>query len=186
MQIEGFKRMSEIPAKPVEWFWDGYIPLGEVTILEGHPGTNKSSLTDDLAARLTQGKAMPCLPPKPGPKRRGGALFLIGEDSLSKTVGGRLIAAGADLSMVGVLDGVAIPDDADMLRIEKAIQELDAKLIVLDTINDFLNCNLMGNQAVRKALEPLRKLADRSNVAVVGNPAPHQEQQRPVASPWWW
>ena len=72
MNIDGFKLMSDIPEEPVEWLWEGYIPLGELTILEGHPGTNKSSLTDDLAARLTQGKAMPCVPPKRGRKHKGG------------------------------------------------------------------------------------------------------------------
>ncbi len=168
MHIDNFTLMSDIVAKPTEWFWEGRIPLGEVTILEGHPGTNKSSLTDDLAARLTQGKAMPCVSPKRGRKRKGGALFLIGEDSLAKTVKGRLLAAGADLSKVGVLPDVAIPSEADMLRIEKAIVQIDAQLIVIDTINDFLNCNVLGNQAVRKALEPLRTLAEERNVAVVG------------------
>ena len=38
---------------------------------------------------------------------------------------------------------------------------------MVDTINDFLNCNVLGNQAVRKALRPLRDLAERMNVAVV-------------------
>lgn len=165
MHIEGFTLMSDISAKPTEWLWEDRIPLGEVTVLEGHPGTNKSSLTDDLAARLTQGKAMPGVSPKRGRKRKGGALFLIGEDNLSKTVKGRLFAAGADQTKIGVLEHVAIPDD--MLTIEKAIHEIDAKLIVVDSINDFLNCNVLGNQAVRKALEPLRGLAEKTNSAIV-------------------
>jgi RecA-family ATPase len=163
MKIQGFRLMSEIPTKSTKWLWEGRIPLGEVTILEGHPGTNKSSLTDDLAARLTKGKAMPCVASKQN--RKGGVLFLIGEDSPSKTVKGRLLAAEADLSKVGVLEHIAIPDD--MLTVEKAVIELDAKLIVVDSINDFLHCNVLGNQQVRKALEPLRQLADKRNVAVV-------------------
>ena len=167
MNIEGFTLMSEVASKATEWLWQDRIPLGEVTILEGHPGTNKSSLTDDLAARLTQGKAMPCVPPKRGRKHKGGALLLVGEDSLAKTVKGRLLAAGADLTKVGVLDDIAIPRDEDMLRIEKAILDLDAKMIVIDTINDFLNCSVLGNQGVRRALEPLRKLAEKKNAAVV-------------------
>ena len=75
--------MSSVPEKGVEWLWRGYVPLGEVTILEGHPGTNKSSLTDDLAARLTKGSPMPGVSAKRGRKRKGGALFLSAEDSLS-------------------------------------------------------------------------------------------------------
>jgi hypothetical protein len=133
--------------------------------MEGHPGSNKSSLADDLAARLSQGKPMPCVPPKPGRTRHGGALFLVGEDSLAKTVRGRLLAAGADLSKIGILDSVVIPDD--LLTVEKAIREVDATLLVVDTLNDFLNCNVLGNQQVRRALRPLRELAEKTNVAVV-------------------
>lgn len=165
MNIEGFKLMSEVPEKPVEWLWEGRIPLGEVTILEGDPGNNKSSLVYDLAARLTQGKEMPCVPPKRGRKRQGGALLLVGEDSPSKTVRRRLAAAGANLEKIGVFQHVAIPDD--LLVIEKAIHQIDAKLIGVDALNDFLNCNVLGNQAVRKALEPLRELAERTNAAIV-------------------
>ena len=157
--------MSKVPEKGVEWLWRGYIPLGELTILEGHPGTNKSSLTDDLAARLSQGISMPGMPSKRGREHKGGALFLSAEDSLSKTVRGRLLAAGADLTKIGALDSVIIPDD--LLRVEKAIAEIGAQLVVVDTVNDFLTCNVLGNQAVRKALRPLRDLAERMNVAIV-------------------
>ena len=157
--------MVDVPEERVEWLWRGYIPLGELTILEGHPGTNKSSLTDDLAARLTQGISMPGMPSKRGRKHKGGALFLSAEDSLSKTVRGRLLAAGADLTKIGALDSVIIPDD--LLRVEKAIAEIGAQLVVVDTVNDFLTCNVLGNQAVRKALRPLRDLAERTNVAIV-------------------
>ena len=49
-------------------------------------------------------------------------LILVGEDSVSKTVRSRLVAAGADLGRVAVLDDVAIPDDLHALR--KAIHEV--------------------------------------------------------------
>ena len=157
--------MSNVNEKAVEWLWSGYIPLGEITILEGHPGTNKSSLTADLAARLTRGVSMPCAPPKRGRKRSGGALFLVAEDSLAKPFRGRLIAAGADLAKIGTLNNVSIPND--LFTLEKAIAEIDAELVVVDTINDFLGCSIISNQSVRQAIRPLRDLAERLNVAVV-------------------
>ena len=63
------------------------------------------------------------------------------------------------------LDSVIIPDD--LLRVEKSVAEIGAQLVVVDTVNDFLTCNVLGNQAVRKALRPLRDLAERMNVAIV-------------------
>lgn len=155
--------LSDIVEEPVEWLWQGRIPFGEITILEGLPGTNKSSLAADVAARLTQGQAMPGV--ASGRRLTGGAIFLVGEDSLAKTVRGRLLAAGGDLTKIGVLDAVSIPDDIGVL--EKAIHKVNAKLVVVDTLNDFLNANVLGNQAVRRALRPLRELAERTNVGVV-------------------
>ena len=38
---------------------------------------------------------------------------------------------------------------------------------MIDTLNDFLNCNVLGNQQVRRALRPLRQLAEETNVAIV-------------------
>jgi hypothetical protein len=163
VNVPGLKVLADVPSEPVEHFWDDRIALGELTIIEGHPGTNKSSLAADLAARLTQGVAMPCSHQTPTSK--AGALFLIGEDSISKTVKARLGAAGADLARIGILEAVSIPDE--LLTVEKAIHDIGAKLVVVDTLNDFLNCNVLGNQAVRKALRPLRDLAEKSNVAVV-------------------
>jgi hypothetical protein len=92
-------------------------------------------------------------------------LFFIAEDSLEKTVVARLEAAGADRKRIAVLEDVAIPDD--LLRVEKAIRAIGAKLLVIDTLNDFFACNILNNQQMRQALGELRKIAERTNIAVV-------------------
>src|SRR5437588_203912 len=49
------------------------IPFGELSLLDGDPGTNKSSVTLDIAARLSTGTAMP-----DGSKTsRAGVLLLV-------------------------------------------------------------------------------------------------------------
>jgi hypothetical protein len=53
------------------------------------------------------------------------------------------------------------------MRIEKAIRTVRAKFVVVDTINDFVDCNLLNNQAVRKTLRPLREVAERTQAAAV-------------------
>jgi hypothetical protein len=108
---------------------------------------------------------MPCAPANRRRPQAAGALFLIGEDNIPKTVAARMVAAGADLGKVAILDDVAIPDD--VLRIRKAVREIGAGLVVVDTLNDFLNCNVLGNQQVRRALRPLRELAEKADIAVV-------------------
>jgi hypothetical protein len=157
--------LADVAVEETEWLWPGRIPLGEITILEGDPATNKSSLTYGLTACVTQGRSMPCMPPSRGRPCKRGALFLIGEDSVSKTVKRRLLAAGADVERIGILHDVMIP--GDLGRIERAIREINAKLMVVDTINDFVSCHTLSNQGVRKAFGPLRQVAERTRCAVV-------------------
>jgi archaellum biogenesis ATPase FlaH len=43
----------------VEWLWEGRIPLAKLTVIDGDPGTGKSAVTIDLAARVSTGRDMP-------------------------------------------------------------------------------------------------------------------------------
>jgi len=51
--------LSDVVEESVEWLWEGRIPLGKLTVIDGDPGTGKSALTTDLAARVTTGRQMP-------------------------------------------------------------------------------------------------------------------------------
>jgi hypothetical protein len=43
VNVPGLQVLADVPSEPVEYLWHERIPLGEITIIEGHPGTNKSS-----------------------------------------------------------------------------------------------------------------------------------------------
>jgi RecA-family ATPase len=137
------------------------IAFGELNLLDGDPGTNKSSVTLDLAARLSTGRAMP-----DGTKNdQAGVLLLVAEDSLGKTVRPRLEAAGADLRRIAVLDeGVTLDK---LAVIEEATRRIHARLVVIDPIMAFLTRHAHFDQAVRQALKPLKGLADRTGAAFV-------------------
>ena len=49
-------RMSDVEQRPHEFLWEDRIGLGELTVLEGSPGSGKSCITNDLAARVTTGR----------------------------------------------------------------------------------------------------------------------------------
>lgn len=156
-----FKLLSNVKSRPVEWLWRNYIPKGELTIFDGDPGTNKSSLALDLAARVSTGREMP----DGSPGIHGGVVLIQAEDSLTKTVTLRAQAAGADLCRIAVLqEEVTIPDDLTV--IEKTVVAVKAKLIIIDPLMCFVVANANKEQAVRRALSPLRKLADRHNIAI--------------------
>lgn len=155
-----FTLMADVRPQKAKFLGLG-IALGELNLLDGDPGTNKSSVTLDIAARLSTGKAMP-----DGTKTdRAGVLLLVAEDSLGKTVRPRLEAAGADLSRIAVLDDLVTL--SNLAVIEEATRRIKAKLVVIDPIMAFLTGNAHFDQSVRQALKRLKHFAERTNAAVI-------------------
>ncbi len=126
---------AEAMPTPVEWLWPGRIPFGKLTLVVGDPGVGKSLLMADIAARLSRGLAFPDsptpvapaarapsataanpgAPPVPEPPNRphlGRVIIASSDDELDDTIVHRLAAAGADLSLITVLEGVVGPDAA--------------------------------------------------------------------------
>jgi hypothetical protein len=172
--------LSEVEPERVEWLWDGRIPLGKLTILDGDPGLGKSVITIDLAARVTTGRGFPngdvdALDGVGGLGGLGGVVILSAEDGLGDTIRPRFDAAGGDphkivaISTVPDGDGnernMSIPED--IATIEKAIRRVDAKLVIVDPLMAFLSGKANYDQDVRKALTPLARMAERTGAAVL-------------------
>jgi phage N-6-adenine-methyltransferase len=156
------KRLSELSPEATEWLWHLRIPKGELTVVDGDPSVNKSSVLLDITARVSTGRAMP----DGTDGTLGGVLLLLGEDSLRKTVLQRLQAAGADLSRIAAPDRlVTVPDDLSL--VEGWACEIRASLLLIDPLMAFLDCAANSDQKVRRALTPLREFAERTGVAVV-------------------
>jgi hypothetical protein len=165
--------LSEVEPERVRWQWDGRIVLGKLNLVDGDPGTGKSAMTTDLAARITVGKPWP----DGAQCKAGGAVILSAEDGFADTIRPRFDAAGGDpskavaLSTVPDAEGnerqIAIPDDLHV--IEAAIERVGAVLVVVDPLMAFLpgEVNSHRDQDVRRALAPLARLAERTGAAVV-------------------
>ncbi len=168
--------LSTVKPLPLEWLWQGYIPAGMITIIDGDPGLGKSMLTLDLVAKVTRGLPMPGSRPESAGRPRG-AVLLSAEDDLAHTIVPRLIAAGADLDRVVVVslrerDGTSrepIITPADLEAVEKAIVEVDAAIVIIDPLVAYLPATASANrdQDVRCTLAPLADLAERTGAAVV-------------------
>lgn len=162
----GFTLASEIEPENIEWFWPDKIPLKKITLLVGDGGLGKSTLSLDLAARLTRGKAMPGATSQPEPGR---ALILSTEDGPSDTIRPRLEAAGADLDhvMIQTKGGASFPDHLDDL--ERQIIQFGADLVIIDPITGFLGEGINMNlpQDVRRVLAPLKEIAERSGCTIL-------------------
>jgi RecA-family ATPase len=84
--------LSEVRPERVRWLWEGRIALGKLNLVDGDPGTGKSALTTDLAARVSVGKAWP----DEAECEAGGVVVLSADDGLADTIRSRFDAAGGD------------------------------------------------------------------------------------------
>jgi AAA domain len=167
-------RFSEIEAQPVIWIWPGYIPAGMLTVLDGDPGLGKSTLTDDLAARVSTGRAMPDGSAGRSP---AGVVLLSAEDDLARTIRPRLEAADADLDRVATVElrardgGTRAPaiNAGDLRLVEESIRTVGAGLLVLDPLVAYLPDGIDTNRDhdVRRALAALSDLAGRTDCAAI-------------------
>jgi hypothetical protein len=160
----GYQLMSEVQPRAVEWLWPGYIPLRHLTVLDGDPGTGKSTLALDIAARVTTGASMPLGTSGSVQPRR--VLVLTAEDVVESTVRARLVCAGADLDLVATPTDQAIKVPEGL---EDLLQELRPALVIIDPLMAYISPKLDSNndQQVRQVLTPLANLAKRYNTAIV-------------------
>ena len=133
---EGFVRMSDHVPAPRQWLWPGWIPMGCLTLLDGDPGTNKSTLLYEIAARVTTGRAMFGSDERHAPAN---VLLLQAEDTLDD-IHNRLTACGADLTRVLAYDrqGDPIVLPRDVQRIEALIHEFQVRFLAIDPVMNFL------------------------------------------------
>lgn len=166
------KCMRDVIAKPVDWLWERWLARGKVTIIGGHGGEGKGTLTTWLAAELSHGGTWPDGTPAP----KGRTLFLIAEDGVEDTLKPRLALHGADDSQVSVVEAVREPTGKDIaFSIARHLDLLEGRIIadridllVIDPISSFMpNADRNSEGAVRDLLTPLTALADRTGVAII-------------------
>ena len=141
--VQGYRRrrdirMSEVDTQAVEWLWKPYIPFGKVTIVQGNPGEGKTTFALRLAAACTTGRELPTGQPLPP----FNVIYQTAEDGLGDTVKPRLIEAAADLDRVLVIDEAKRELSLSDERIEKAIMQTGARLIILDPIGALVDCQM--------------------------------------------
>lgn len=158
-------RMSDVRLQEVKWLWKPYIPFGKLTIIQGDPGEGKTTLALRLAAACSSGTALPGMEIA----QPFNVIYQTAEDGLGDTVKPRLIEAGADESKV-----LNICEDTDALslsdeRIEQAIKQTGAKLMILDPIQGYIGERIDINRAneIRSVLKKVAAVAERTGCAIV-------------------
>lgn len=158
-------RMSDVELTPVEWLWKPYLPFGKLSVLQGNPGEGKTYFAMHLAAACTNGKLLPNMERM----EPFNVIYQTAEDGLGDTVKPRLIEAGADLDRVLVIDDREVQLTLSDERIEKAIVENNARLVIIDPIQAYLGADVDMNRAneVRPIFMRLGQVAQRTGCAIL-------------------
>jgi putative DNA primase/helicase len=165
------RSLVDFQSEPISWLWPGRIAARKLTLIVGDPGLGKSWIAQDVAARISAGNQWP----DRTPGARGTVILLDAENGIRDTVRPRIEVMGGELKRVHVLETVGSGEhargitlnDIDSLRV--AIDRVQARLVVIDPISAYLGSTDSHRDAeVRALLGPLQKLAEATNVAIVG------------------
>ena len=166
---------SAVAPVSIEWLWQGFLPLGALSLLYGPEGDGKSTLTMMLAAMATRGALPGSLDGKPTSVE-----VIAYEDDPAAVIVPRLLAAGADLERIYIHgddagDGLlTLPND--VADFAKAIEGRGSKLVIIDPLPDALREGLKDNNNgdVRTGIVPLHRMAQELGAAVLGVTHPNK------------
>jgi hypothetical protein len=155
---------ADMPApEAVDWVagehLHGRFPVGELTMIYGDPGVGKGSITVSLISEITA--------------TGGRVLISSPEDDPIRVVKPRLIAAGADLRSVSIIDSVrptgamSIDLATEHDRIINAAVEYGANVIVLDPIGEHLSADVKNERDNREALGPYLQACREHRIATI-------------------
>ena len=168
--------MEQVEIEKIDWLLYPFIPFGKVTIVQGDPGEGKTTMVLQIIAKLTKGEAVlpsdsdeSALEEKTMVLEPVNVIYQTAEDGLGDTIKPRLLSAGADCSRVMVID-----DDDQALtmmdaRLEEAIIQTKARLVVLDLIQGFLGADVDMHRAneIRPLMKRVALLAEKYHCAII-------------------
>ena len=186
--------MDTVEVEQIEWLLYPFIPYGKVTIIQGDPGEGKTTMVLQIIAKLTRGETI--LPADSTKDKRididsesdmvdaeniennastqhleapVNVIYQTAEDGLGDTIKPRLLAAGADCTKVMVIDDSEQPLTMADVRLEEAIVQTKARMVVLDPIQGFLGSEVDMHRAneIRPLMKRIAILAEKYHCAII-------------------
>ncbi|MGB8296243.1 MAG: AAA family ATPase, partial [Polyangia bacterium] len=160
--------LTQAQPEDVTYSWENYIALGESTLITAMPGVGKTLMVEEIMAAISVGRR---LPGNHFARKPAHSILVNYEDSITKSVLPRLIAAGADPKMVHPLDfekvALSLPDGWAIIEAE--IGRYGAELCVIDPIQGFFDEKHSSNNdaQTRAVLRPGIAIARKHNCAMV-------------------
>lgn len=155
-------KFSSVQDDSPSWLWAPFIPFGHLTIVQGCPGSGKSSMLLDIIARASKGRMMPDGSRLDKPITSIYQCLEAGKASVTKQM---LLNSGADLDAVSFIEGADLT--INDTRIQRAVRETGAKILVIDPIQNYLRGNMSSAQRLRMELAPICSFAAETDCAVI-------------------
>lgn len=166
-------RGDAVRLEPVRWLFPGYLPLGMLAIIGGAPGTGKTTIALVFAAITTRGREKGARWPDGAPAGSAGDVLIWSAEDGASVLAARLVAAGADMTRVHFVQGLANGEEFDPARdmplLEAEATKLPAlRLVIIDPIVSAVSGDSHKGAEVRRSLQPVVSLAQRVGCAVLG------------------
>ena len=164
---------ATIIPRAIDWLWPGWLSVGKLHLLAGAPGTAKTTIAMTWAAAISTGGTFPDGSRAP----QGNVLIWSSEDDPRDTLIPRLIAAGADLNHVHIVESVnhsktgkrTFDPAKDFPLLKAAVNEIgNVVFMVIDSVADAVAGDAGKNNQVRRALSPVKDFAEEMGIAVLG------------------
>lgn len=168
--------MEQVEVEKIDWLLYPFIPFGKVTIVQGDPGEGKTTMVLQIIAKLTKGEAVlpsgsdeSALEEKTMVLEPVNVIYQTAEDGLGDTIKPRLLSVGADCSRVMVIDDNDQALTMMDARLEEAIIQTKARLVVLDPIQGFLGTDVDMHRAneIRPLMKRVAVLAEKYHCAII-------------------
>lgn len=164
----------------LEWIWPNKIPKGKMVLLTGPPDCGKTTCMVDIIARASNGADWP-----DGSKNENGPVKILlasSEDDPNDTLVPRLVAAGANLHNIEIVEGtyattkgkktkrktLNLKRDAQLL-IEAIQMHPEVQLLALDPIVSFFgDADANKDSDIRPIVDELKKTCQKSGLTLLG------------------
>jgi RecA-family ATPase len=166
-----YRSYADIEELEQPYLWQGYIALGDVTLLAGEGGAAKGRLQASIAGYVTRGdNEMP--DGSPGLGRPANVIWIGLEDDQETSMGFRLRAHGCVKSRVFDMSDVFGEDftiQRHVPQLRQAIREIgNVKMVVIDPLSQASEKSLSAKTTVRRTIwAPLRRTAKETGTAIV-------------------
>lgn len=168
------KRMSEITAKRPKHILYPYLPEGKLSIVGGVSGSTKTWFVLYVASVISTGGDFITDMPFTPKRTPGVVIYQTKENDYESDIRPRLDALGANLDNILVIDDKDEDDNGIPLtlsdgRIEEAIKEYNAKMVVFDPLQSYLGDDVDMHRAneVRPILDKIIDIGNRYNCTIV-------------------